>query len=171
MNKVVPRKPAPALKVDTVDNGKWELSKQDAEQFIMIVVYRGLHCPVCKKTLRELDNKLEKFSERGVEVLAVSGDSKERARKAQDEWGIEDVPIGYGLTEKSAREWGLYVSTAISDKEPALFFEPAVFLVRPDGTLYAASIQSMPFARPSFDDLLKAIDFVVEKDYPARGEA
>jgi hypothetical protein len=28
----------------------------------------------------------------------------------------------------------------------------------------------MPFARPSFGDILKAIDFVVAKDYPARGE-
>jgi hypothetical protein len=28
----------------------------------------------------------------------------------------------------------------------------------------------MPFARPSFGDLLKAIDFVIANDYPARGE-
>ena len=28
----------------------------------------------------------------------------------------------------------------------------------------------MPFARPYFDDLLDAIDFVAEKNYPARGE-
>jgi len=29
----------------------------------------------------------------------------------------------------------------------------------------------MPFARPHFDEIEKAIDFIVEKDYPARGEA
>ena len=46
-----------------------------------------------------------------------------------------------------------------------------MFLVRPDGTLYAASIQSMPFARPSFADVAQAIAFVAEKNYPARGEA
>ncbi len=171
MNKVKPRTTVPELKLDTVDDGRWELKKQEPEQFTMIVVYRGLHCPVCKKTLRELDRKLEDFTSRGVEVIAISADSKERARKSQEEWGVEDLTIGYGMTEKSAREWGLYVSTSISDKEPETFFEPAVFLVRPDATLYATSIQSMPFARPSFDDLLKAIDFVVEKDYPARGEA
>ena len=28
----------------------------------------------------------------------------------------------------------------------------------------------MPFARPSFQDLLGAIDFAIAKDYPARGE-
>jgi len=29
----------------------------------------------------------------------------------------------------------------------------------------------MPFARPAIGDLMKAIDFIVENDYPARGEA
>jgi hypothetical protein len=29
----------------------------------------------------------------------------------------------------------------------------------------------MPFARPPLDQLLKAIDFINEKGYPARGEA
>jgi hypothetical protein len=28
----------------------------------------------------------------------------------------------------------------------------------------------MPFARPHFDDILTALDFVIAKDYPARGE-
>ena len=27
-----------------------------------------------------------------------------------------------------------------------------------------------PFARPRFGDILKALDFVIAKDYPARGE-
>jgi hypothetical protein len=28
----------------------------------------------------------------------------------------------------------------------------------------------MPFARPQFQDLLGAIDFAIDKNYPARGE-
>ena len=55
--------------------------------------------------------------------------------------------------------------------EPEKFSEPGLFLVKPDGTLYAAFIQTMPFARPPLDQLLGAIDFIKEKDYPARGEA
>ena len=45
-----------------------------------------------------------------------------------------------------------------------------MFLVRPDQTLYLASIQSMPFTRPPFDQLLQGIDYALENDYPARGE-
>ncbi|MDZ7857087.1 hypothetical protein [Sphaerotilus sp.] len=61
--------------------------------------------------------------------------------------------------------------TSIGIEEPALFSEPGVFLVRPDGTLYYyGEVQTMPFARPQFQDLLGAIDFALAKDYPARGE-
>jgi hypothetical protein len=55
-------------------------------------------------------------------------------------------------------------------EEPPLFSEPAIYLVRPDGTLYFGMVQTMPFARPHFDDILKALEFVIAKTYPARGE-
>ena len=75
----------------------------------------------------------------------------------------------------TARQWGLFVSTgrgktSIGFEEPALLSEPAIYLVRPDVTLYFGSVQTMPFARPHFADILGAIDMVVAKSYPARGE-
>ena len=58
----------------------------------------------------------------------------------------------------------------IGFEEPALFSEPGLFLVRPDGTLYFGTVQTMPFARPNFREILGALDFVLAKGYPARGE-
>ncbi len=69
------------------------------------------------------------------------------------------------------RAWGLFVSRSIKDGEPAEFAEPGLFLISPDGTVYYEAVNSMPFGRPQFGDLLQAIDFVTENDYPARGEA
>ena len=43
-------------------------------------------------------------------------------------------------------------------------------VLAPDGTLYFGAVQTMPFARPAFGDILKALDFVIANDYPARGE-
>lgn len=79
--------------------------------------------------------------------------------------------VGYGLSIEKAREWGLFISKGISDSEPTEFSEPGLFLVKADGTLYAASIQTMPFTRPDFDELLGGLKFVKDKNYPARGEA
>lgn len=35
---------------------------------------------------------------------------------------------------------------------------------------YFGTVQTMPFARPAFDQILGALDFVIAKNYPARGE-
>ena len=53
---------------------------------------------------------------------------------------------------------------------PALFSELGVFIVRAHSTLYYAAVQTMPFARPHFDELLGALDFALAKNYLAQGE-
>jgi hypothetical protein len=83
--------------------------------------------------------------------------------------------MGYGLSLSLAKDWGLFISTSrgktsIGIEEPKLFSEPGVFLIRPDQTLFYASVQSMPFVRPVFKEMLPALDFVMANDYPARGE-
>lgn len=166
-----PREKTPELEVDLINDTKWSLHKQSPEKYTLLVFYRGLHCPVCKKQLSNLQDKLDEFNDRGINLIAVSMDSEERAKKTGKEWSVDSLPIGYGLTKEKAQEWGLYLSKGISEKEPELFSEPGMFLIRKDGTLYFSAIQTMPFARPSLDDVLKAVDFIEDKDYPARGEA
>ena len=81
-----------------------------------------------------------------------------------------DIPLGYNFPIEEARKWGLYISKGIK-KEPDTFIEPGLFLIKPDQSLYFSSVQTMPFARPDFKDVLSAISFVLKEDYPARGEA
>lgn len=172
---LIPRQKVPDLKVPLVGGGHWILADQTPDQFTLIVVYRGLHCPICSNYLADLNRKIEDFQNRGVEVLALSSDDEAKARQAKDEWSLDKLEMGYGLTLEKGREWGLYVSsgrgkTSAGVEEPSLFVEPGLFVIRPDQTLYFATVQTMPFARPGFGDILKAIDFVIAKDYPARGE-
>lgn len=175
MNKLLPRQPVPMLSVDTVSGQTWTLADQAPERFSMMVFYRGLHCPVCRTYISELDKLLEDYGQRGVNVVAISSDTEERARTTKETWGVQNLEIGYGLDLEVARQWGLYISsgrgkTSIGIEEPAMFSEPGVFLVRADGTLYWASVQTMPFARPHFKEVLAGLDFVIKADYPARGE-
>lgn len=175
MNKLLPRRPTPMLSVNTVSGKTWTLSDQVPERFTMVVFYRGLHCPVCRTYISELDKLLEEYGQRGVGVVAISSDTEELARTTKETWGVQNLEIGYGLDLDVARQWGLYISssrgkTSIGIEEPAMFSEPGVFLIRTDGTLYWASVQTMPFARPHFKDILSGLDFVIKTDYPARGE-
>ncbi len=172
---LMPRYPVPALNVALTAGDRFVLGAAPGEKFDLLVFYRGLHCPICAKYLLELERLAPEFKSRGVQVVAISSDDADRAKQMADKVNASAVKFGYGLSLRSAREWGLYVSTSrgktsIGIEEPALFSEPGVFIVRPDGTLYYGAVQTMPFARPQFQDLLGAIDFAVAKDYPARGE-
>lgn len=168
---IKPKTQVPDLELPLINDTQWSLQAQESEAFTMLVFYRGLHCPICKKYLEALATKLEAFSERGVNLIAISCDTEERAKKAGEDWNIPSLPIGFNFTIEAAREWGLYISNGISDKEPDEFCEPGLFLIKADQTLYASAIQTMPFARPNWDDILNAIDYVGKNDYPARGGA
>src|SRR5713226_4689436 len=110
---VKPRAKVPALDLPTVGGGRFELATAHPHSFAMLVFYRGLHCPICKIYLRDLDRKLGEFAKRGVEVVAVSTDTMERADQSKRDWGIECLPIAYGLSIDQARQWGLYISASI----------------------------------------------------------
>ncbi|MEO9884410.1 MAG: peroxiredoxin-like family protein [Balneola sp.] len=170
MNAPTPRTSAPELSFPLTNGEKWNLSEQNPESFTMVVFYRGLHCPVCKGYTQKLNNLVDEFKKRGVEAVTVSMDSEERARTSVQEWEVDKLKVGYDLTKDQARSWGLYFSNAIKDEEPELFSEPGLFLIRPDGELYYAAINSMPFGRPDLKSMLNALDFIQENDYPARGE-
>ena len=171
-----PRQPVPALEFDLVGGGHWSLAKQKPQNFTMVVFYRGLHCPICRKYTSELNGMIADFDKRGVSTVITSTDSRERAAEAKEKWGLPSLTVGYGVSIEKSREWGLYVSTSrgmtsAGVEEPPLFAEPGLFLVKPDGTLYWGSISTMPFARPHFPEIAQAIDFALSKNYPARGEA
>ena len=170
-----PRQSAPELAVETLAHGSFDLATDVPERMTLICFYRGLHCPICAMYLKELERLTGEFAERGVTTIAISSDSEPRAREMQKKIAAQNLRIGYGLALSDARKWGLYISTSrgktsIGIEEPALFSEPGLFLLRPDRTIYYLSVQSMPFVRPNFKELLQAIDFAIEHDYPARGE-
>lgn len=168
---VKPREPAPQLEAKLLDGSTWRLRDAKPTTFEMIVVYRGLHCPICKIYLGELEAKLPEFSKRGVDVIAVSTDSRDRAERAKTEWGLDKLRLGCELSIANARVWDLFISRAIRDGEPPEFSEPGLFLIKPDGTLFYASRGSAPWGRPPFDQMLRGIDIAIERKMPARGEA
>jgi len=172
---LIPRQTAPALVVETLDHGSFDLASETPERMTLICFYRGLHCPICAMYLKELERLTPEFADRGVTTIAVSSDGEPRARDMQKQIAATNLRIGYGLPLSEARKWGLYISTSrgktsIGIVEPDLFSEPGLFLLRPDRTIYYLSVQSMPFVRPNFKELLHALDFVIEHNYPARGE-
>lgn len=169
--KLMPDTQAPALRVPLVGGGEWDLAAQTPRNFTMVIVYRGYHCPVCKAYLQKLNTLTKMAADAGVEVLAVSMDDADRAAKTKDEWGLDTLTLGYGLTPAAAAAWGLYQSDSIKEAENTRFAEPGLFWIRPDGRLYLIDISNMPWSRPDVEFLLSKVDFAMANGYPARGGA
>lgn len=172
---LVPRQKTPDLTLNTVAHGSFDLTNDVAENFTLVTFYRGLHCPICATYLKELERLTPEFEARDVKTIAISSDGKDRATQMAEKINAKNLRIGYGLSLPEAKDWGLFISTSngktsIGIEEPALFSEPGLFLIRPDQTLYFSSVQTMPFTRPSFKEMLGALDFVITNNYPGRGE-
>ena len=172
---LIPREKVPALTLPTLDHGTFDVLNDASARGTVICFYRGLHCPICANYLTELEKRTADFAERGVKTIAVSSDDEQRTRDMADKISAKDLRFAYDLPLEKAREWGLFISagrgkTSIGIEEPDLFSEPGLFMVQPDGALYYASVQTMPFVRPHFSELVSALDFAIEKNYPARGE-
>ncbi|MDJ0336122.1 peroxiredoxin-like family protein [Salinibacterium sp. G-O1] len=148
------------------------LGTGEGGRFTLVVFFRGLHCPSCRRQLVELDQRLGELQDAGFgRVVAVSMESAERSQKIVERWGISELPVAYGLGETAARDWGLFISHAIKEGEPDVFNEPGTFILDSDGTVYWSSVASMPFSRTSIDDVIKGITWAAENSYPARGAA
>lgn len=52
---IKPRTKVPPLVLPTVGGGHVDLAAMQPRTFSMLAFYRGLHCPICKTYLRDLD--------------------------------------------------------------------------------------------------------------------
>ncbi|MFL4470931.1 redoxin domain-containing protein [Tateyamaria armeniaca] len=140
------------------------------DRWTMLFVYRGKHCPRCKRFLNKLDAALPAWTAQ-MDVVVVSADTQDKAQadKAEFGWGFD---LAYGLSEAQMRDLGLYVSDPLSEAETTdRFAEPGAFGIRPDGTLMLVDISNGPAARPDLEELLDGMTFNIENNRPVRGTA
>jgi peroxiredoxin len=65
LGPLLPRQPVPPLSVPLAGGGTWTLAERQPRNFTLVVFYRGLHCPICRAYLAELQARLDDFAARG----------------------------------------------------------------------------------------------------------
>ena len=157
----------PSLSWPTVGGGALNVASMPGWR--LLAVYRGKHCPLCKKYFKTLDGMLDEFKAAGVAVAAVSADPKEKAEADVAEHGWR-MPVGYGLSIEDMRTLGLYISAPRSPQETDRpFAEPGLYLVNPQGNVQIVDVSNAPFSRPDLQMILYGAKVVIEKSYPVRG--
>lgn len=162
----------PDIAIAKWGGGEVQLSKSsEAYDWKMVVVYRGKHCPICTNYLTTLNQLLPEFHAIGVDVVAVSADTEEKAQIQMGEVN-PDFEMGFGLTIEQMQKLGLYISTPRSEAESDRpFAEPALFVINNKGELQIVDISNAPFARPELNSVLMGLKFVrnPENNYSIRG--
>ena len=169
MSRILPGQAFPAIDLPRVGGGRIDNAIFADGAVTILNVYRGLHCPRCRRQLGDFLSHSDAFAAADARVVSISTDDRARAEQSVQEWGLGDMPVGYGLLIDQARELGLFISETIREGEPAFFAEAAVFLVQRDGTLWGSVINTFPFIRPTAEQLLDAITMRRERNYPPRG--
>ena len=162
-------KPIPHMTLSHVD-GSIHTIGETSQRGTLLVVYRGKHCPRCKRYLNKLEAMLNDWTAL-LDVVVVSADTLEKAQTDQAEFGWT-FDLCYGLTEDQMRALGLYISDPLSEAETTgRFAEPGTFAIKPDGTLMLVDISNGPASRPDLDELLDGMRFNIENNRPTRGMA
>ncbi|MGJ8585809.1 MAG: redoxin domain-containing protein [Marinosulfonomonas sp.] len=167
-DKLIPGSILSPLEVPKLGGGHLTLGGEHAN-WSLIVVYRGKHCPRCKKYLNKLNEMRQAWADAGFEITVVSADPVEKAQADVDEFGW-NFDLGYDLSEDQMAALGLYVTEPLSGSETdRRFAEPGVFVLRPDGSVLLVAISNGPSARPDLDELLDGMVFTKNNNRPPRG--
>lgn len=162
----------PNVTVSKLGGGEIDLSKPaDSHDWQIVVVYRGKHCPICTSYLKTLNELLPQFNALGVNVVAVSADSAEKAELQINEIK-PDFEVGYDLTIDQMQTLGLYISNPRSLEETNRpFSEPGFFVINNEGNIQIIDISNAPFARPELNSMLMGLTFIrnPSNNYPIRG--
>ncbi len=162
----------PAIDLPVLSGGTRSLSvPRSGFDWMLTIVYRGKHCPICTSYLRELNAALPALTALGVDVVAASADSAARATAHMVDVSPE-FDVAYGLTISQMQALGLYISGPRNGMDvEAPFAEPGLFVINGNGTLQVIDISNVPFARPSLEWIAKGLGFLrgPVKDAPING--
>jgi len=171
-NKLAAGQAFPHMIAPNIQGGEVQLTSPSAAyDRRLVVVYRGKHCPLCTNYLKQLNELLPELNALGVEVVAVSADSKTRTMQHINEVK-PNFEVGYDLSIKQMQTLGLYISQPRSPQESDRpFAEPGLFVINADGNIQVVDISNAPFVRPDLSSLLMGLKFIhnPENHYPIRG--
>ena len=134
----------------------------------MIVVYRWLHRPICKTYTAKIDALKDKFDELETDVVFISGDTAEKAKKFASEVGLE-LPVAYDISIEQMRQLGLYISEPRPNETNRPFPEPGLFVLNEKGQPHIVEISNAPFIRPEPELIIRGIMHIKKNNYPIRG--
>lgn len=109
---------------------------------VVLVFYYGYHCNHCVGQLFGLNEDLNRFTELGTQVVAISADPPELTAQRYKEYGRFNFPVLSDPENKIATAYGVYQSESEGMPENKLH---GTFVIDSDGTILWCNTGNKPF--------------------------
>jgi len=164
---------APDANLIDPDGHPQRLSDAMGKHATAIVFYRGGWCPPCNFQVHELAKHNAEFTSRGVNVVAISVDKPDYAKKTIEEYGVpftvlSDPELEAHRAFRVVDHVGGVTSTMLSGMGVSLSERsghdhhdvavPSIFVVDREGVVRWAHADTDYSVRPQLADVLAAID-------------
>lgn len=168
MQSLKPADVFPEITFNLVGGGDMRLQDWSGH-WVMLIVYRGHHCPRCKTYIAKLHTLATAYADRDVKLLLATTDPEQLAQRTIDEndWTL---PVAHSLSEPDCQTLSLYLTPHESDYElSGNYSEPGLFLINPDGLTQVLERSNSPSVRPDLDVVLDGIIGTQDRKLPIRG--
>ena len=168
MNPVRPADPFPDFSFNLISGDSVKVSDH-LGTWVMVIVYRGDHCPRCKAYIKRLHDLAPQYADRGVEILLAVTDPESVVKHtaAENQWTL---PVAHSLTLDQCKQLSLYLTPHAADNPVGGYYaEPGLFLVNPQGETQVIATSNSPSVRPDLEVVLDGIIGTQERNLPTRG--
>ncbi len=170
----------PSIKLKNAKGNTIDLADRNGDRWKLIVVYRGIHCPLCSKYLKTLESLYTEFTKKGIDIMAISADTIEKL-SVQIKTDNLNFPMACELSADQMRTLGLFISEPLSSEDNNnLFSEPGLFIINSNGYLHITERSNAPYLRPDLTTLPSTLSYIKQSGdkrhdslggdyYPIRG--
>lgn len=148
----------PDLKLTLTGGEEIQTTKPTAQDWNVILFYRGSWCPFCVAQLKSFQNGLEKLEAEGIGVIAASVDSLEKASETRQQTGAQ-FPIAYNLpVEETAKAIGAFYDENPAHTAP--YIQATGFVINPSGKVILSVYSSGAIGRLGWQDVLGLVKYL-----------
>ncbi|MBP2708409.1 peroxiredoxin family protein [Microbispora sp. RL4-1S] len=122
--------------------------------FGVVLIYRGAWCPYCNAQLRAFQRELDKLSELGIRVVALSVDDEATTKGTVDKHHLT-FPVAYGADARAvSKAVGAFVNA-----EPE-YLQSTGFVLDPEGRVVVSVYSSGAIGRLVPEDVIGLVRYL-----------
>jgi peroxiredoxin len=151
-----PGDPFPRLTMNVLGGGTLTVPDAFADDFAVVLFYRGAWCPYCNAQLRAFQRSGQALADAGIRVAALSVDDEQTTAELAARHGLA-FPVGYGADARAVAA----LTGAFVNPDP-VFLQSTGFVLDPAGNVVVSVYSNGAIGRLAPDDVIGLVGYLRE---------